>query len=54
MYPGELPAPGEIVGAEALHRVLRGWLTHLGQPVPGEEPSAEADEIQAERGSVAG
>jgi hypothetical protein len=55
MYPRELPAPGEIVGAEALHRVLRGWLTHLGQPAPGEEPLAGApDESPAERGSVAG
>jgi hypothetical protein len=29
-----LPLPGEVVGAEALHRVLRGWLTHLGHPEP--------------------
>ncbi|MCW0212788.1 MAG: phage holin family protein [Pseudonocardia sp.] len=35
LHPTELPEPGEIVGAEALHRVLRGWLTHLGQPEPG-------------------
>jgi hypothetical protein len=28
------PPPGEIVGAEALHRVLRGWLTALGHPEP--------------------
>ena len=34
LYPAELPAPDGIVGAEALHRVLRGWLTHLGQPEP--------------------
>ena len=44
VYPAELPEParligaglvgGEIVGAEALHRVLRGWLTHLGHPAP--------------------
>ena len=34
IHPAELPAPGEIVGAEALHRVLRGWLTHLGHPEP--------------------
>jgi hypothetical protein len=27
-------APGTIVGAEHLHRVLRGWLTDLGHPVP--------------------
>jgi hypothetical protein len=37
LYPAALPAPGEIVGAEALHRVLRGWLTHLGQPEPAVE-----------------
>ena len=37
VYPAGLPAPGEIVGAEALHRVVRGWLTHLGHPQPAEE-----------------
>jgi hypothetical protein len=41
MYPAELPAPDGIVGAEALHRVLRGWLTHLGQPVP--EPAEKVE-----------
>jgi uncharacterized membrane protein YvlD (DUF360 family) len=40
LYPAELPAPEEIVGAEALHRVLRGWLTHLGQPEPPPAPAA--------------
>jgi uncharacterized membrane protein YvlD (DUF360 family) len=39
VYPADLPAPGEIVGAERLHQVVRGWLTHLGHPVP--EPEAE-------------
>jgi uncharacterized membrane protein YvlD (DUF360 family) len=34
MYPAELQAPEEIVGAEALHRVLRGWLIQLGHPEP--------------------
>jgi hypothetical protein len=34
---------GEIVGAEQLHRVLRGWLTDLGHPEPtGEQPSPTA------------
>jgi uncharacterized membrane protein YvlD (DUF360 family) len=33
-YPRSFAPPGEVVGAEALHRVLRGWLTDLGQPVP--------------------
>jgi uncharacterized membrane protein YvlD (DUF360 family) len=34
VYPAELPAPGEIVGAERLHQVVRDWLTHLGHPAP--------------------
>lgn len=33
-HPRLLTAPGEIVGAEHLHRVLRGWLTELGHPEP--------------------
>ncbi|NEM05887.1 phage holin family protein [Geodermatophilus normandii] len=33
-YPRLLGPPGEIVGAEQLHRVLRGWLTELGHPEP--------------------
>ncbi len=33
-HPRALTAPGEIVGAEQLHRVLRGWLTELGHPEP--------------------
>jgi uncharacterized membrane protein YvlD (DUF360 family) len=33
-HPRVLTAPGEIVGAEQLHRVLRGWLTELGHPEP--------------------
>jgi hypothetical protein len=34
MYPRSFAAPGEVVGAEQLHRVLRRWLTDLGHPVP--------------------
>jgi uncharacterized membrane protein YvlD (DUF360 family) len=37
VHPAGLPSPGEVVGAEALHRVVRGWLTHLGHPVPEEQ-----------------
>ncbi|GAA3181129.1 phage holin family protein [Blastococcus jejuensis] len=33
-YPRSFAAPGDVVGAEALHRVFRGWLTDLGHPVP--------------------
>ncbi|MGY1727075.1 phage holin family protein [Geodermatophilus sp. SYSU D01062] len=33
-HPRVLTPPGEIVGAEHLHRVLRGWLTELGHPEP--------------------
>jgi uncharacterized membrane protein YvlD (DUF360 family) len=39
LHPADLPAPREIVGAEALHAVLRGWLTQLGHP----EPAAHAE-----------
>ncbi|WP_409182954.1 phage holin family protein [Amycolatopsis sp. VS8301801F10] len=35
LYPREFPAPGEPVGAEAVHRVFRDWLTFLGHPEPG-------------------
>jgi uncharacterized membrane protein YvlD (DUF360 family) len=42
LYPADLPAPGEIVGAEQLHRVVRGWLTHLGHPEPV-APEKEAE-----------
>lgn len=32
VWPSELPAPeGMVVGADALHEVLVGWLEHLGQ-----------------------
>ena len=36
LYPAELPGSDEVVGAEALHRVLRGWLTYLGHPEPAQ------------------
>jgi uncharacterized membrane protein YvlD (DUF360 family) len=39
-YPRSWRAPGEIVGAEHLHRVLRGWLTDLGHPEPTGEGAA--------------
>jgi uncharacterized membrane protein YvlD (DUF360 family) len=41
LHPTDLPAPGEIVGAEALHQVLRGWLTALGHPEPMVDRVAE-------------
>ena len=43
-YPQEWQAPGEIVGAEHLHRVLRGWLTDLGHPVPTGEGAAVGED----------
>jgi uncharacterized membrane protein YvlD (DUF360 family) len=33
-HPRSFAPAGEIVGAEQLHRVLRGWLTDLGHPEP--------------------
>ena len=40
VHPRSFAAPGEVVGAEALHRVLRGWLTDLGHPEPTGEGAA--------------
>jgi len=34
MYPRSFTPPGAVLGAEQLHRVLRGWLTDLGHPEP--------------------
>jgi hypothetical protein len=53
VHPAELPPAGEIVGAEALHRVLRGWLTHLGHPEPPERDPASAavDQLADRSGS---
>lgn len=38
-HPQDFEVAGEPVGAEALHKVLRGWLTFLGHPSPGEQPT---------------
>ncbi|TFV88402.1 phage holin family protein [Blastococcus sp. CT_GayMR20] len=43
-HPRSWPAPGEIVGAEHLHRVLRGWLTDLGHPEPTGEGAAVGEQ----------
>ena len=43
-YPRAWTRPGEIVGAEHLHRVLRGWLTDLGHPEPTGEGAAIGEE----------
>jgi uncharacterized membrane protein YvlD (DUF360 family) len=43
LHPRSFADPGEVVGAEHLHRVLRGWLTDLGHPEPpGDRPPAVA------------
>jgi uncharacterized membrane protein YvlD (DUF360 family) len=40
LHPRAFADPGEIVGAEHLHRVLRGWLTDLGHAEPEGAPVA--------------
>ncbi len=50
LHPASLPAPEEllgheVVGAADLHRVLRGWLTHLGHPLPGADRPAAAGPV---------
>jgi uncharacterized membrane protein YvlD (DUF360 family) len=41
IYPRDFEPPGEIVGAEALHKLFRLWLTKLGHP----EPAAETERV---------
>src|SRR3954454_22313196 len=41
LFPGVFPYPGEpVVGAEGMHRVLRGWLALLGQDAYRDEPAS--------------
>jgi uncharacterized membrane protein YvlD (DUF360 family) len=44
VHPRSFAAPGEVVGAEALHRVFRGWLTDLGHPEPGPPADTQVDD----------
>lgn len=46
-HPAAWAAPGEIVGAEHLHRVLRGWLTDLGHPEPAGEGAAVGEQSRS-------
>jgi membrane protein DedA with SNARE-associated domain/uncharacterized membrane protein YvlD (DUF360 family) len=43
VYPSEFAPPGDVVGAVALHQVLRGWLTELGHPAPSARPLETAN-----------
>jgi hypothetical protein len=53
VHPRSFAAPGEVVGAEALHRVLRGWLTDLGHPEPtGEGAAIGPDSVTALRAAA--
>ena len=47
LHPRSFADPGEIVGAEQLHQVLRGWLTGLGHPAPVAGPPAAPLTAQA-------
>ena len=42
VYPRSFTPPGEVVGAEELHRVFRGWLIDLGHPAPSPARSAHS------------
>jgi hypothetical protein len=44
VHPRSFAFPGAVVGAEQLHRVLRGWLSDLGHPVPdaADEPGPDS------------
>jgi uncharacterized membrane protein YvlD (DUF360 family) len=45
VHPREFPPLGEVIGAEALHQVFRGWLTHLGHPEPAAPAASPATEV---------
>ncbi|MDS0139162.1 MULTISPECIES: phage holin family protein [unclassified Amycolatopsis] len=45
VHPRELAFPGEVVGAEALHRVFRGWLTELGHPEPADAGASVSEVV---------
>ncbi|WIY03138.1 phage holin family protein [Amycolatopsis mongoliensis] len=45
VHPRVLPPLGEVVGAEALHQVFRGWLTELGHPEPASAETPVASEV---------
>jgi hypothetical protein len=50
VHPRGCAPPGEVVGAEELHRVFRGWLSDLGHPEPtGEGATVGPDSITALR-----
>jgi hypothetical protein len=50
VHPRGFAPPGEVVGAEELHRVFRRWLTDLGHPEPtGEGATAGPDSVTALR-----
>ncbi len=52
LHPRSFRPPGEVVGAEALHRVLRGWLTDLGHPEPtGDDATVGSLSATARRSS---
>jgi hypothetical protein len=51
-YPRAWTPPGEIVGAEQLHRVLRGWLTDLGHPEPTGDGAAIGEDSQQARADM--
>jgi hypothetical protein len=43
LHPTDLDWPDEeVVGAEAVHRILRGWLDALGQSSAAAEPDGVA------------
>ena len=45
LHPAGFREPGEVVGAEHLHRVLRGWLTDLGHPDPRASSTQQPEPI---------
>ena len=54
LAPTDLDWPrDEVVGAEAVHRVFRGWLAGLGQHAYADEPSGSTSTVAPGSSSTA-
>ena len=54
LHPSRLPAPDDpLVGAEAVHRLLRSWRAHGEQALPAGPPAERLENVVARRQDVA-
>lgn len=55
LHPADLEWPSDpVIGAESVHRVLRGWLASLGQDAYEDGPSSSDSPGSSTTGATAG